>query len=764
MMRYRTALYCLLIVLVASSCGVQRFLPPGERLYRGATITVEKDSAVKVSSRQLRKQLELADKPGGNKFAVGQPYKVWWWFVIGEPKRPNGVRAFFRNKLGAPPILSSMVNPSVTAQHMQAFLENLGYFHSVVSGDTINNGYMTRAIYKAHVLPQYTIKNISWVNDSLPLVKLLQQHQQKGILQIGNGYRLSDIQAERDRLDLYVKTKGYYYFNPNYIMAYADSTIGNHEVDLYLSIKKNIPEISLHEFTINQVMLFPNYTLLLPPPDTSRTGTVNMDGLLIRDTINRFKHRLFKNLVTYRPGKVYSSTDQNTTLNRLMNVGTFKFVKNRFEPVKDADNAYKLNVFYYLTPAKKKSVQMELDGFSKENKFIGSQLSVNRRNRNTFKGAQLLMAKLYGGFELSFSDSLKTANNYRVGLEASLNLPRMYLPFIKIKEANLYPPRTRLLVGYELFRKQLFYTKNIYRLEYDFALKESSNKEHLFSPLAITYINPGNLTDTFSKETIRKPSLLVNTWSELIVGSIYSFTYNTANPFAKQQWFFRGSIDMAGNIAGLISGSKHAREKTLFGTPFAQYAKADIDIRYTRKLNNNFQWVNRFQVGVGIPYNNSNILPFSKQYVIGGSSSLRGFQMRRIGPGSYLPTLDDQRLYQVIGGDYKLQFNSELRIPIVAKLSGAAFADFGNIWTKDTLLFGKAGQLKKDFIKEIAVAAGVGLRFDAGLILLRVDLGIPLRTPYLPDGKRWIFDKIDPTDKEWRKQNLIVNIALGYPF
>ncbi|MEO6549872.1 MAG: BamA/TamA family outer membrane protein [Ferruginibacter sp.] len=763
-MTYKTVLYCLLILLVASSCGVRRFLPPGERLYRGATIAVEKDSTVKVSASQIREQLKLADRPGTNRFAFGQPYKVWWWFVIGEPKRPKGVRAFFRNKLGTPPILSSMVNPTVSAGHMQAFLENLGYFHSVVTGDTTNSGYMTKANYKAKVLPQYTIKNISWLNDTSALVKLLQQEQQKGILQVGGGYRLSDIQAERDRLDLHVKTRGYFYFNPNYIIAYADSTIGNNEVNLYIGIKKNTPENALHAFTINQVMLFPNYTLLLPPPDTTKTGTVAVDGLLIRDTVYKFEHTLFKNLVTYRPGQTYSSGDQNTTLNRLMNVGTFKFVKSRFEQAKDTGNPYKLNVFYYLTPAKKKSVQAELDGFSKENKFLGTQLSVNWRNRNTFKGAQLFMAKLYGGFELSFSDSLKTANNYRIGAEASLSLPRMYLPFLKIKEANLYPPRTRILVGYELFRKQLFYTKNIYRFEYDFALKESTNKEHLFSPLVITYIKPGNLTDTFSKETVLKPAILVNTWRELIVGSIYSFTYNTANPFEKKQWFFRGTIDMAGNIAGLITGAKQARQKTIMGVPFAQYAKADIDIRYTRKLANEVQWVSRFQVGIGIPYNNSNILPFSKQYVIGGSSSLRGFQMRRIGPGSYLPSLEDQRLYQVIGGDYKLQLNSEMRIPLVAKLSGTAFIDLGNIWTKDTILFGKAGQLKKDFYKEIAVASGFGLRFDAGLILIRADLGIPLRKPWFPDGQRWVFNKIDLTDKVWRKQNLIVNIALGYPF
>ncbi|MEP7142890.1 MAG: BamA/TamA family outer membrane protein [Ferruginibacter sp.] len=755
----RSIIYCLIIAVTISSCGVRRFLPAGERIYRGATIQIEKEEKVAASSRSLRKQLKLAAKPASNKFALGQPYKVWWWFVIGQPKRENGIRAFFRNKLGEPPILSSKVNAPVTAQNMQAFLENLGYFHSQVKGDTVNNGYMARAVYKARIFPQYKIKNITWTGDSSALLTLLRNEQNRGILKAGNGYRLSDIQAERDRLDLYIKTRGYYYFNPNYIMFYADSTIGNNEVNLVLNIKKSIPENAMHAFTIGRVTLFPNYTLLLPPPDTSKTGAINIDGLLIRDTLDKFKTHLFKNLVTYRPGMIYSSRDQNTTLNRLINLGVFKFVKNRFEQVKDSADPYRLNVFYYLTQAKRKSLQPEIDGFSKESKFLGAQLSVNWRNRNTFKGAQLLMLKLYGGLEISFSDSLKNTNVYRIGAEASINLPRIYMPFIKIKEQNLYPPRTRLLIGYELYRKQLFYTKNIYRLQYEFNFKESSNKQHTFSPLALTYIKAYNLTDDFTKETTLKPSLLANTYSEIILGSVYSYTYNTANPYAKKQWYFKTSLDLAGNIAGLLSGAKQPRQKEIFNTPFAQYAKADIDLRYQKRLNNNFDWVNRLLIGAGFPYNNSNILPFSKQYVIGGSSSLRGFQMRQIGPGSYLPTLHDQRYFQLIGGDYKLQFNSELRIPIVAKLSGAVFLDVGNIWTKDTLLFGKAGQLKKDFYKELAVASGVGVRFDAGLVIVRLDLGFPLRKPFLPDGERWVINKLELSNRV-----LVVNFALGYPF
>jgi outer membrane protein assembly factor BamA len=211
-------------------------------------------------------------------------------------------------------------------------------------------------------------------------------------------------------------------------------------------------------------------------------------------------------------------------------------------------------------------------------------------------------------------------------------------------------------------------------------------------------------------------------------------------------------------------GAKNWREKTIFGTPFAQYIKTDLDLHYTRTLTNKWDWASRIQIGLGNPYGNSRLLPFAKQYIIGGSSSIRGFRVRSLGPGTYKPTAEDQRFFQIIGGDYKFLVNSEIRIPLTSNLHAAVFADAGNIWTKDTLIFGKAGQLSREWINQLAVATGVGLRFDAVVLIIRADLGIPLRKPYLPAGQRWVFNQIDFGSRSWRRENLILNIALGLPF
>ena len=755
----------LILILAASSCSVRRFLPAGEKLYRGSTIIIQKNPEEKKSAKQLKKYLKQAVSPRRNKFLLGQPYKVWWWYVIGEPKNEKGLKPFLRRKLGEPPVLSSRVNAVVTAENMQSFMENSGYFHTTIQGDTVNKGYFTTAIYTAQVQPQYTIKSITWVSDSSALLKLLEDRQtSRGILKVGQPYRLSDISAERDQLDLYLKTKGYYYFNPDYLMAYADSTVGGRKVDLYLNVKKTIPEAAKFPYRINRIVVFPNYSLVSTQLDTSVFGAVKYDGLLIKDSAKVFKPRLFAQTITYRPGSLYSSRMQNSTLNRLINLGAFKFVKNRFEALKDSGDLHRLNVYYYLTPAKKKSLQGELNVFTKENNSVGGTLSVNWKNRNLFGGAELLTVKAYTGFEISLADSLRNNNSFRLGGEASIKFPRYVVPFLRIKENNFYPPNTNLFLAYELYRKQLFYTKNLFRLQYDFTWKKNIRTEYTLAPVALSYLNASNVTDTFYKQAKVTPAILLNVYSEAILGSYFSYTYNNSVGMRKNKIYFNASVDLSGNIAGLITGAKVFREKTIFNTPFAQYVKTDFDLHYTRTLPNQWDWANRIQVGIGQPYGNSALLPLSKQYIIGGSSSIRGFRVRNLGPGTYKPTAEDQRFFQIIGGDYKFLVNSEIRIPITSNLSTAVFIDAGNIWTKDTLLFGPAGKLTKTWLKELAVATGFGLRFDAKVLVIRADLGIPLRKPYLPDGQRWVLNRIDFGSAAWRRENLILNIALGLPF
>jgi outer membrane protein assembly factor BamA len=126
--------------------------------------------------------------------------------------------------------------------------------------------------------------------------------------------------------------------------------------------------------------------------------------------------------------------------------------------------------------------------------------------------------------------------------------------------------------------------------------------------------------------------------------------------------------------------------------------------------------------------------------------------------------LDTSRFLPDQAGDIKLELNSELRMKINNILEGVVFVDAGNIWlyNKDTLQPG--GQFSKNFLKELAVGAGVGLRINLTILLLRLDVAIPLRIPYLPQGQRTVINQIDFNNRNFRRKNIVLNLAIGYPF
>src|SRR5690606_27379623 len=180
------------------------------------------------------------------------------------------------------------------------------------------------------------------------------------------------------------------------------------------------------------------------------------------------------------------------------------------------------------------------------------------------------------------------------------------------------------------------------------------------------------------------------------------------------------------------------------------------------KLNKNNDLVFRQKIGVGLPYCNSSELPYSKQFFVGGASSLRGFQPRSVGPGTYFNSYQDGDGSFDQTGDIMLELNVENRFDMGGFLKGAVFVDAGNVWLKNESDARPGGEFEfKSFFSQLAVSAGVGLRIDVEFVLIRFDLGMPLRKPYVEDP--WVVDEID-FGKSWRKDNLVLNIAIGYPF
>ncbi len=750
--------------LFITSCQIKKHLPEGTLLYGGAKIKVEKIEDFKGKTKPIRKALEVIATPRKNKMILGFPYKVAMWYAIGEPKRQTGLKNWLRNRLGEAPVLSTKVDIKANEINLQAYLENKGYFKSKVIGKTDTQGYKLKAIYDAKITQPYLFDTIKWVLDTSELSShILKIRNRTSYVKQGEQFDIESIKAERNRIDLALKTRGFYYFSPDYIKAYVDTTNKQHTINVFYTVKKETPENARYPQTIHAVTIFPNYTLLLPPPDTSKLGLINFEGYSIRDTVNNYKPKTLVRPLTYQVGSLYNLTEHNNTLNRYINMGQFKFVKSRYESLSDSLSAKRMNVYYYLTPLKKKNFNSEVAAFTKSNSFNGGQVNINWKNRNLLRGAEQLNIKTYGAIETSSVDSLRDNNNFRVGTELSLSVPRFVTPF-RLKESSYFLPVTKFLIGYEWIRRQQLYTKNYIRGQYDLNWKEDAHKEHTLTPLSIIYNNATNFSAQYLETISKFPVLSYAILPEVIAGTTYNFSFNSTNPREKDIFYFSGLVDFAGNVAGLITKPKEAFSEKIADAYFTQYVKSDIEVRYSRKLNTDVYWSNRFNIGIGLPYGNSSYLPFARQFVIGGSNSLRGFVPRQLGPGRVLTTGEQQVAYPQIGGDYKLEVQTELRFPLISKLRGAVFMDAGNIWSKNSLIFGEDARLTSQFMKDIAVDGGIGIRLDIDILILRLDMGIPFRKPWLPRGSEWVMGQINFGNSSWRKDNIVLNIGIGYPF
>jgi len=764
-MNKRLTYVLLSCLLVVTSCSVRRHLPPGETLYNGSTIKVKLEPGISHRPRTYKRELSTIVTPIKNKMILGFPYKVWFWYKIGEPKKQKGLKYWLRNKLGEEPVLSNRVHPGTTAANMQAYLENEGYFESEVVGDTAVKGYKLNAVYDVKVARPYLISSVEWRVDSSELAKAILTADPAGSqLKKGDRYDLDNINNERERIDLLLKERGYYYFNPYYIMTYADTNHKDFTVSLFLSIKPVAPDKARFPQKIKDIIVYPRYSVFRPPADTLTMPEDTLEGVRIRDSVQAFKPTVFTRAILFRKGEYYSISGQNKTLNRLSNLNIFRFVKNRFELAGTSDTSNSLNVYYYLTPLRLKTLQFEIGGFTKTNSFVGGQVNATWKHRNIFRGAESFIIRGYTAVEISLSDSLRQNNNFRLGGEASLVIPKFIVPFRMRKEQHAYPPRTRFLLGYERLRRQNLYSKNYFRVQYELNWKETLEKEHTFAPLSVLYNDIRNTSPEFLYTVSTNPELRFVNLPEIIPSSFYNFLRTTVNPNTVNLFYMNFNVELAGTLVGLFNKTTVPLSKTLFNAYFAQFFKADIELRYTKRLGKKSYWANRLIIGGSMPYGNSAYLPFSKQFIIGGANSLRGFRPRGIGPGSSRATALQQGYYPQVGGDYKLEMNTELRLPITKQIKTAVFIDAGNIWMKDTLLYGKEGKLSANFLNEIAVDAGIGLRFDASILVLRFDVAAPLRKPWLPSKERNTADEIDLNSKAWRKENLVFNLAIGYPF
>lgn len=765
--RLNSAVSILLVVLLMwiASCSTTSRLAPDETRYTGmGKFDVIAPDGVKLPSA-LDAELKKTGETSANDYILAPFIKIplGLWVYNNWNDSAKGLKGWLYRKWVKDPVLVSEVKPQIRAKLMQQLLDDNGYFGSQVVYNIEpdkKNDKKAAIGYTLHVTKPYRIDSIIYLSETNHINRFIDSVARKSpYLKKGEIFCVDSLEAERVRIVNSMRNRGYYYFRPEYIEFLADSLITQGEIAIKLNLVNNIPEMAKLQYRTGKIttIILRNSEESMGTPDTMQTTK----GELIVYEPARLRKHLIPGCITFREGKLFTVRDMNLTQTRLSRLGIFGGIQINVMPA-DTNPANPL-VDVYTTARFQSPIEATIQAnlTSKSNSYLGPGITLGLSHNNIFGGGEKLSFQLNGDYEWQTGgERNKNFNSYELGLNASLAFPRLLAPkFVRRTQRDLN--WTTISLGANTLNRPQFFNIAEFNAGITYEWRATRHSLNQFTPFKLTYTKLLSHTHEFDSIMEQNPAIALGFQSQFIPQMSWTYTYDK---FFERERInginFQAIVTEAGNIFdGIYSLFGVHGQKTLFGTPFSQFIKGQLQLVYNRRLfPKSDQWiVSRVLIGAEHPYGNSSTVPYSEQFYIGGANSIRAFTIRSLGPGSYRPPNQERDGYFDQTGTFKLEANVEYRFPIVSILHGAVFLDAGNVWLLKNDPMRPGGLLTgKTFLKDIALGTGVGLRVDIGVMVLRGDLGYGLHAPYNTGIHHYFNIKFNKA--------FAFHLAIGYPF
>jgi outer membrane protein assembly factor BamA len=669
---------------------------------------------------------------------------------------------------GEAPVILDSTMVRISADNIRGYMRNMGLYHATVKDSIVYR--KKKATVHYNVLPgdSYIINNIEY-NISDTAIKRFILSDTTARLRAGRRLSANMLDREREAIAMRLRNNGYYTFNKSFISFKADSAIGNRKVNLKMTVHPFTKmengtkvEMSYPVYKINNVYVYTNYNSLHAATDSTYTKTFDTlysDNiyLLYKDYPN-LKPEVISRVNLFEQDDIYSEDKVSKTYNNLSGLSLFKSVTIQF---RESGEGY-LDCIIFLDPLMIQSYEVDLELSTNASSMIGFSPGLSYRHKNLFKGAEVFNLDFRGVFQRSFVSSHLSSQEYNSGI--SFDIPRFLMP-ISIGYFKTQIPHTQFSVSY-VYQQRPDYTRAIGNFRFGYRWKSSETKTFQANLMDFNMIKMYRLSPEFY-DNINNPYLRNMYANHFILGMTGSFIYSNQPENGRSRWRrtgfwnYRINGDVAGNFVSLFRRAMPEDEdlrRLVAGMPYSQYIKGDMNLVYDYPVNTASSVVYRFYFGVGKAYGNSLSMPFEKMFYSGGANSLRGWQVRSVGPGSVSADSIDVFPNQV--ADLRLELNVEYRFPLFWKFEGALFADAGNIWSLSSLDTREGARFAFNrFYKEIAVNTGIGLRLNFDYFILRFDSGIKVHNPGLPSGKRMIMP-----NKWFKNDNYSFHFGINYPF
>lgn len=767
-----------LVILAAgfiTSCMPAKYVPEGAYLLR-------KNSVESMQKSLPEDQLKgyILQKP--NKKLLGFRFYLYLYNLsnLEKEKWPHN----WLRRIGEEPVIYSPELKNNSTDQLKQYLENKGYYHAEVEDTAVFSGRNANTRYTVRPNEPCRVNSINYYFEDTGLISYVLPDTINSLLRKGMRFDKDILQQERERIETVLKEAGFFYFSKEYIFYNASLDPEENTVDLLMRIREFVegtpdPKSKVkrhHIYKIGKVYVKTDFQ---KPDGSSITGfgkntydTTQYRGLdFLYSGKPGLKPSVFVNANYIIPGQDYRLSDVTRTYRNLSELSVVRYTNITFREMDSlsyaGDDRY-LDCQIELSQKKWQSYQTEIAGTNSAGD-LGIRGNLLYQNLNLFKGAEVFNMKVTGAIEALKN---RSDNKYRsmreIGAEASIVFPKFFAPLKLEGFVKKYAPKTSILVSYN-YQSRPDYTRSIANSSFSYRWRGNPTITHTIWPLELNYVQIyENRSSAEFLDSIKNTPLGYSFEDHMVNVARYGIELNNQTLGKRQDFYFtRFNVESAGNLVYLAhkAGDKGESQQPyeLFDVPFFQYLRGDLDFSYHNFIDRQNAFVYRFFLGLGYAYGNSSNLPYEKKYFSGGPNSIRGWNTRDLGPGSYVEedTLSSSVFYYPNKvGDIKLEANIEYRFKVIWKLEGAIFIDAGNIWAmrKEEDKPGAEFDWSR-FHKEIAVGSGFGARFDFTFFLLRLDFGIKLRDPAMPDGDRWV-----PVFRDFGLNDLHLKFGIGYPF
>jgi len=792
-------IFILLCTLILGGCSQTKFVPKGAYLLTDIDLKADNKKVSKSALTGIVQQQPV-------KRILGIPAELWIYNLsdsTGKTRFKRWINKTFQ-KIGEPPVIfdSSLYASSLVG--INQYLISKGYYNAVVS-DTLTyqkNKYV-KAKIRIKTNAPYRLSDYIITGSDSTLVQRVKSNSSFSLLKQGMIFDSDILEKERERIASSLRNEGYFFFNKSHIVYEADSSVGQKRVSLNLIVKNglvynadsgSVEEKKHEKFIIKEINVYTNYEpteALVDKDYLGKFSSYTYSGLNIKYLNKRnVTSELINRAVQIKPNELYDNSKVNATYDNFSGLRMFRTVNIQFkELAKDsilsssagttsaisavnfvATKELACNIF--LTPMLLQSYKIEGELYM-SSEIWGVAGSLGYSHLNLLKGGELLNLSFNGSIDFLKGNREedvinKVDKSTEYGVLSSIYIPRFLLPFNLQKRLILQSPKTQFTGGYN-YQSRPYYTRSLVNFGFGYSWITKKKLEISYTPINLSIIKMSN--DDELKENLKTKPLLYAAFSDHFISSgVLSVVYNTQRLNSQDSYYYSIlNLELGGNLVSLFnpllkrvkSDADASVSSSIWGMPYAQFIGTDYTLVYNQRLDSKNRMVFRFQVGASFPYGNSAALPYEKYYFVGGANSMRGWQVRMLGPGAISDSEDDLDVIkgQRALGDFKLEGNLEYRYKLFWSFEGALFLDAGNVWFLPRDHMASKATFKVDtFLSQIAANTGLGLRLNLGYLIARFDVGMRMIDPSKPYGSRFLLNQIPTSDY------FSYHIGIGYPF